>query len=151
MQLSCKDWRRFRHKQRLKKGPNGEVRAIFGRSPKTCIFWKSAKGRPRELFSKIAQKVALAWKGQQHSLAQMSLSSNLYPHILQRLEKILVQTAALKVPEWPSYGNSRKVTQKPHFVIKCKGGTKENFSKITQEVALPSKNQQHSGANGIIL
>ena len=38
MQLSCKDWRRLRHKQRLKKGPNGEVRAIFGRSPKTCIF-----------------------------------------------------------------------------------------------------------------
>ena len=31
MLLKCKDWRRFRHKQRLKKGPNGEVMAISGR------------------------------------------------------------------------------------------------------------------------
>ena len=29
MHLKCKDWRRFRHNQRLKKGPNGEVMAIF--------------------------------------------------------------------------------------------------------------------------
>ena len=70
---------------------------------------------------------------------------------MQRLQKILAQKADPKVPEWLSYGNSRKVTQKPHFVKKCKGGTKENFSKITQKVALPSKTQKHSGANGIIL
>ena len=70
---------------------------------------------------------------------------------MQRLEKILAQTAAPKVPEWQSYNNFCKVTQNPHFVKKCKGGTKENFSKITQKVALPSKNQQHSGAEGIIL
>ena len=67
------------------------------------------------------------------------------------MKKILAQKAVPKVPKWLSYGNSRKVTQKPHFVKKCKGGTKENFSKITQKVALPSKSQQHSGANGIIL
>ena len=66
---------------------------------------------------------------------------------MQRLEKILDP----KVPEWLSYGNSRKVTQKTHFVKKCKAGTKENFLKITQKVALPSKTQQHSGANAIIL
>ena len=70
---------------------------------------------------------------------------------MQRLQKILAEEADPKVPEWLSYGNSRKVTQKPHFLKKCKGGTKENFSKITQKVALPSKTQQHSGANGIIL
>ena len=70
---------------------------------------------------------------------------------MQRLENIVAETAARKVSEWASYGNSRKVAQKPHFVKKCKGGTKENFSKITQKVALPSKTQQHSGANGIIL
>ena len=35
--------------------------------------------------------------------------------------------AAPKVPEWPSYGNFCKVTQKPHFLKKCKGGTKGNF------------------------
>ena len=64
---------------------------------------------------------------------------------------MLAQTAAPKAPELPSYGNFRKVTQKPHFVKKCKGTTKESFSKITQKVALPSKTQQHSGANAIIL
>ena len=70
---------------------------------------------------------------------------------MQRLEKILAQTAALKVPEWPSYGNSRKVTQNPHFLKKCKGGTKGNFSKIAQKDALAEKAQKHTGANGIIL
>ena len=70
---------------------------------------------------------------------------------MQRLQKILAEKADPKVPEWLSYGNSRKVAQKPHFVKKCKGRTRENFSKITQKVALPSKTQQHSGANGIIL
>ena len=70
---------------------------------------------------------------------------------MQRLQNILAQKADPKVPEWLSYGNSRKVAQKPHFLKKCKGVTKENFSKIPQKVALPLKTQQHSGANGIIL
>ena len=71
---------------------------------------------------------------------------------MQRLEKILAQKTAPKVPEWPSYGNlGGKVTQNPHFLKKCKGGTKENFSKIAQKVALVWKAQKHSGANGIIL
>ena len=85
------------------------------------------------------------------TLAQITSSSIYNALEVQRLQKIFAKKADPKEPEWLSYGNSRKVTQKPHFVIKCKGGTKENFSKITQEVALPSKNQQHSGANGIIL
>ena len=55
------------------------------------------------------------------------------------------------MPEWPSYVNFRKVTQNPHFLKKCKGGTKDNFSKIAQKVALVWKAQRHSGANGIIL
>ena len=55
---------------------------------------------------------------------------------MQRLKKILAQKAAPKLPEWPSYGNFRKVTQNPHFLKKCKGGTKGNFSKIAQKVAL---------------
>ena len=66
----------------------------------------------------------------------MALFSYYYPLKGQRLEKILAETAALKVPEWPSYGNSRKVTQNPHFLKKCKGGTKENFSKIAEKRAL---------------
>ena len=64
------------------------------------------------------------------TVAQMVLSSNLYTFKVQRLEMILAQTAAPKVPDWPSYGNFRKVTQNPHFLKKCKGGTKGNFSTI---------------------
>ena len=70
---------------------------------------------------------------------------------MQGLEKILAQKADPKVPEWLSYSNSRKVTQNPHFLKKCKGGTKGYFLNIAQKVALPSKTQQHSGANGITL
>ena len=49
---------------------------------------------------------------------------------------IFSQKAAPKVLEWQSYGNFRKVTQNPHFLKKCKEGTKGNFSKIAQKVAL---------------
>ena len=66
----------------------------------------------------------------------MALSSNLYALIVQRIDKILAQNAAPKVPEWPSYCNFRKVTQKHHFLKKHKGVTKGNFSKIAQKVAL---------------
>ena len=81
----------------------------------------------------------------------MSLSSNLYPLIVQKLEKILAQKTAPKLPELPSYGNFRKGTQNPHFLKKCKGGTKRNFSKVAQKVAFVWKTQNHSGANVIIL
>ena len=70
------------------------------------------------------------------TLAQIALSSNQYALKVQRLEKILAHKAAPKVPEWPSYGNLGKVTQKPPFLKKCKGGTKRNFSKIAQKTAL---------------
>ena len=70
---------------------------------------------------------------------------------MQSLDKILAHKAAPKVPEWRSYGNFCKVTQNPHFLKKCKGGTKGNFSKIAQKVALVWKAQKHSGANNIIL
>ena len=149
MRLKCKDWTRYRRTQRLQTWPNGQVMAIFGRSPKTRIFWKKAKGRARETFKK-SPKTYPSLQRDKRTLAKMSLSSNLYPLILQRLEKILVQTAALKVPEWPSYGNSRKVTQNPHFLKKCKGGTKGNFSKIAQKVAFVWKAQKHSAVSGII-
>ena len=38
MHLNCKDWKTFWRKQRLQKCPNGQVMAIFARSPKTRIF-----------------------------------------------------------------------------------------------------------------
>ena len=64
---------------------------------------------------------------------------------------ILALTAAPKVPEWQSYGNFWNLTQSPHFLKKCKGETKKNFSKIAQKEALASKGQQHYGGNVIIL
>ena len=66
----------------------------------------------------------------------MALSSNLNKFKVQTLENILAQTAAPKVPEWPSYGNFGELIQNPHFLKKCKGETKGNFSKIVQKVNL---------------
>ena len=70
---------------------------------------------------------------------------------MQRLKKSLAQKAAPKRPERPSYSNFRNVTQDPHFLKKCKGGTNGNFSKIAQKVALVWKAEKHSGAYNIIL
>ena len=81
----------------------------------------------------------------------MALSSNFYAFKVQTLENILAQTAALKVPEWPSYDNFRELIQNLHFLKKCKGGTKGNFSKIVQKVNLVWKAEKHSCAKGIIL
>ena len=67
----------------------------------------------------------------------------------QTLENILAKTAVPKVSEQPSYDNFRKVTQKPHFLKRCKRGTMGNFSKIAQKDALPERAQKHTGANGI--
>ena len=118
MHLKCKDWSWFWHKQRLPRCPNGKVITIFGRSLKTPIFWKSANGRRREIFQKLPKKKPWLQRANR-TLAQMSLSSNLNPLIVQRPEKILARQAAPKVPEWPSSGNFCKVTQNPHFPKKC--------------------------------
>ena len=85
------------------------------------------------------------------TLAQTALSSNQYALKVQRLDKILAQKAAQRVPESPGYGSFRMVTKNPHFLKKIKGGTKRNFSKIAQKVALVWKAQKHSSANNIIL
>ena len=73
------------------------------------------------------------------TLPQMALSSNQYALTGQRLEKTLAQTAALEVPEWSSYANSRKVTQNPHFLKKCKGATQGKFFKNRPKSSLPLK------------
>ena len=57
MHLKCKDWRRFRRERQLKKCPNGQVMAIFARSPKTRIFKNRSESSPclnglRALFRK---------------------------------------------------------------------------------------------------
>ena len=59
----------------------------------------------------------------------MALSFNWYALEAQRLQKILAHKADPNVPKWLSYGNCGKVTQKSHFLKKCKGGTKVRFFK----------------------
>ena len=120
MHLKCKDWKRLRRKQRLQRCPNGQVMAIFGRSPKTRIFWKKAKGRPRETFKKSPKKYPSLQRANS-TVVKISLSSNLYPLMLQRLEEILAHKAARKVAEWPSYGNFCQVTQSRIFCKSAKG------------------------------
>ena len=75
MHLKCKDWKRFWRKQRHKKLPNGQLMAIFARSPKIRIFWNSANGGPREIFQKSPKKKP-SLKRPKSTLAQMALSSN---------------------------------------------------------------------------
>ena len=43
MLLTCKDWRRFWRIRRLQKCPNGQVMAIFARSPKPAFSKKVQK------------------------------------------------------------------------------------------------------------
>ena len=74
MHLKCEDWRRLRRKQRLQKCPNGQVMAILARSLKTRIFWKRAKGGPREIFQKSAKRMP-SLITPKRTLAQMALSS----------------------------------------------------------------------------
>ena len=59
----------------------------------------------------------------------MTLSSYKYALIAPRLEKILAQNVAPKVPEWQSYGKFRKVTLNPHFSEKVERGDQGKFFK----------------------
>ena len=67
------------------------------------------------------------------TLAQMALSSNQYALKVQRLDTILAHKAAPKVPEWPSNGNFRQVTQTPIFVKRAKGGPGKIFKKLLKK------------------
>ena len=87
MLLRCKDRTRFWRRRRLQKCPNGQVMAIFARSPKSRIFSKSANGGPREIFQKSPKKMA-SLKRPKSTLAQIALSSNEYALKVQRLHKI---------------------------------------------------------------
>ena len=88
MHLKCKDWKGFWRKQRLQKGPNGQLTTIFARSPKPRIFWKSARGGPRESFQKTPKKEP-SFERSKSTLSQMVLSCNQYALKVQILDKIL--------------------------------------------------------------
>ena len=55
---------------------------------------------------------------------------------MQGLDKSLAHKADSKMPEWPSYGNFRQVTQTRIFWKSAKGGPREIFQKSPKKVAL---------------
>ena len=133
--LTCKDWKRFWRKKRLQKCPNGQVMAIFARSPKPAFAEKVQRGDQGKFFKnrpksspRLKGPKAL-WRKWHYPLISMHLKCKDWKRFLRK-------NTSPKVPEWPSYGNFRKVTQNPHFLKKCKGGTKGNFLKIAQKVNL---------------
>ena len=128
MYLKWKDWKRFWRKERLQNYPNGQLMAIFERSPKTRIFLKVERGDQEKLF-KNRQKSSLRLKGQKALWRKWH-----YPLISMRLKckncrRFWGKKAAPKVPEWPSYGNFCKVAQNPHFLKKCTRGDQKKFFK----------------------
>ena len=81
---------------------------------------KFFKNRPKS--SPCLKGTKALWRKLNYSLNKMHLKC-------KRLENIFAQTAALKVYEWASYGNYRKVTQNSHFLKKCKRGDNAKFFK----------------------
>ena len=65
----------------------------------------------------------------------MALSSNKYAFIAPRLETVWAQKAAPKSARMAKLWQFSPNHPNPHFLKKCKGGTKGNFSKIAQKVA----------------
>ena len=122
-------------------------------------LWQLSQGHPKAAFSEKVQREDQGkfFKNLPKSSPRLEGQKALwrkwhYPLISMHLKgkdwrRFWGKKAAPKVPHWPSYCNFCKVTQNPHFLKKYKGGTKGNFSKIAQKVALASKAQKHSGAS----
>ena len=98
MHLKSKDWKRFRRNERLQKIPNGQVMAIFGRSPKTRIFGKKAKGRPRETL-KNRPKSTPRFKG---------------PTALRRKWHYPLTSMLLRRKDWKRFWRKRRLQKCPN-------------------------------------
>ena len=80
-------------------------------------LWQFRQGHPKPAFSEKVQrrdqekfftdrpKNSPQLKKANSTLAEMALSCNYYAVKMQRLDKIVAQKKAPKVPETPSYGN----------------------------------------------
>ena len=107
----------------------------FGKVTQNPHFLKKERRGDQGKFFKNRPKSSPRLKGPKALLRKWHYSLICMHLNCKDWKKILAQTVAPKVPEWPSYGNFGKVTQNPHFLKKCKRGTKGNFSKIALEVA----------------
>ena len=128
MHLRCIDWKVLWPKQRLQKCPNGQVTTIFARSPKTRIFWKSAKGGPSEIFQKSPQKKP-SFERAKSTVAQIASSSNHYALKVQRLDKILAHKAAPKLPQRVKLWQLLEGHPKAAFSKKVQRGDQGKFFK----------------------
>ena len=145
MHLNCKDWKTLWWKQRLQKCPNGQVIAFFARSPKSRIFWKSAKGGPKEIF-KYRPKRCPRLKGPKAHWRKWH-----YPLISMHL----------KCKDWRRFKRKQRLKKCPNgqvmsifgrspktrFSKKLQRGDRDKFFKNCPKVALASMGQKHSGAN----
>ena len=130
MHLNCKDWKRFLSKQAAPKVLECPSYGNFGKVTQNSHFLKKERrGDQGKIFQKSPTNQP-SLERLKSTLAQIAFYFNKCALLVQILEKILTQKTAPKAPEWPSYGNFCKVTLNPHFVKKCKWGTKGNFSKI---------------------
>ena len=132
MHLICKDWTRFRSKQRLQKFLKSQVIATFARSLKTRIFRKKAKRRPREIFQKSSKKQT-SFERPKSTLAQMTLSCNQYALKGQRLEKILRQKSGSKSARMTKLRHFWQGHPKPAFCKKVQRGDQRKFFKNRKE------------------
>ena len=117
------------------------------KSARMAKLWQFSQGHPKPAFSEKVQRgdqgkffknrpkssfplkgPTVLWRKWHYPLISMHLKCKDWKRFWRK-------KPAPKVPEWPSYGNFAKVTQNPHFLKTCKGGTKGNFSKIVQKVA----------------
>ena len=129
MHLKRKDWRIFWRKQRLQKCPNGQVMAIIARSPKTRIFWKSAKGGAREIFQNSPKKEP-SFERPKSTLPEMALFSNLYALKLQRLKKLFEANKRLqKCPNGQVMAIKASSPKTRIFWKRAKGGQREIFQR----------------------
>ena len=128
MHLKCKDWRRFRRKQRLQKCPNGQVMAIFARSPKTRIFCKSAKGdqgkffKNRQKSSPCLKGPKALWRKLNYTLIKMHLKCKDW-RILWRKQRLQ------KCPNWQVMAIIARSPKTRIFCKSAKGGPREIFQK----------------------
>ena len=96
------------------KGPEWPSYGNFGNVAQNPHFLRKEQRGDQGKFFKNCPKSSP--RKPKKTLRQMALSSYKYALIAPRLEKILAQNAAPKVPEWQSYGKFRKVTQNAHFL-----------------------------------
>ena len=120
-------------------------------------LWQFSQSHPKPAFSEKVQRgdQGIFFKNRPKRCPRLK-----GPKALWRKWYYPLNSMHLKCKDWTRFRreqrlqkcpNFHKVTENPHFLKKYKGGTKGNFSKITQKDALAEKAQKQCGALAIIL